>query len=133
MFEIQLFEILALYLLDNPAHALDSYLNIEVDTNMPADPLEHLQAKMMGQSPSPNELFILHLVSIQKKAATSPAMAKLRQDRERLQTAIPRSDEAMRFWPVVHMLVFTSEGAPSLEVPYIIDPQAMERVRARTP
>ncbi|KAJ7175132.1 hypothetical protein C8R43DRAFT_976025 [Mycena crocata] len=128
MFEIQLVAILALDLLEHPANALENCLSVEVNTNMPADPLAHLKAMMNDQDLGRNELYVLHIASMKKESAD--AHAKLREDRDRLKAGLTAA--GLGGWPVV-MLVFTSNGATALEVPYLIDPQAMERVRNRTP
>ncbi|KAJ7488135.1 hypothetical protein FB451DRAFT_732577 [Mycena latifolia] len=132
MFEVQLYAILALGLLENPENDRVSCLYIEVNTSMPADPFAHLQAMINGTPLGADPSFVLHIVSMEKKPLMAHSTAKMREDQERLRAAL--AVRGIGTWPVV-LLVFSSDVPDSmtLEVPYGIDPQAMQRVRERKP
>ncbi|KAJ7489625.1 hypothetical protein B0H11DRAFT_2011811 [Mycena galericulata] len=131
MFEIQLYSILALDLVNNPANALDNCLCIAVDTNMPADPSAYFQAMLQGRTLTGSDAsFVLHVRTMEKQPAASHCTPKIREDRESVSADLAKA--GMGDWPVV-ILVFTSDGATILQVPYPIDPQAMGEARERRP
>ncbi|KAJ6478807.1 hypothetical protein C8R47DRAFT_1138228 [Mycena vitilis] len=130
MYQIQLFCVLALDLLNTPGNALDSCLVISVNTNMPADPGAYLQAMINGGGPDPNAAHVLHIETMEKQPVASHCTSRVREEYEEhraILTAAGAGD-----WPLV-MFVFTSEGSTVLEAPYPIDPQAMGEARERRP
>jgi len=131
MHEIQLYSILALDLIKNPGNALDHCLCIAVDTNMPADPMAHLQAtlNLNGMKLGSDALFVLHISSMEKPTASHSSL-KAREEHAKVREVLAKMN--MGDWPVV-MLSFTSEGTTILEVSYPIDPQAMGEAREHRP
>ncbi|KAJ7121407.1 hypothetical protein C8R44DRAFT_786237 [Mycena epipterygia] len=130
MFEIQLHAILSLGLVDNPANDKDSCLAVEVNTTMPADPQAYLRAMLNGETLGPDASFILYIASMEKKPLIAPSTPKIREEQERMRTMLGVA--GMGDWPVV-IIVFTGGGSAVLEVPYAIDPQAMQHARERRP
>ncbi|KAJ7665904.1 hypothetical protein DFH06DRAFT_1127096 [Mycena polygramma] len=130
MYQIQLFSVLALDLIENPGHALENCLVVAVNTNTPADPAAYLHAIITGGKQDANASFVLRVKSIEKKPAASHCTPKTREEHEKVRAILAAG--GLGDWPVV-MLVFTSEGLSILQIPYVIDPQAMQEALERRP
>ncbi|KAJ7021972.1 hypothetical protein C8F04DRAFT_1139429 [Mycena alexandri] len=129
MYHLQLYAILELDLVDRPANALDHCLYVAVDTEMPADPMGHLQASLKGQV-NPDPTYILWVRHIEKKPIVEHASSAARDSHRAFKASL--SATGMSDWPVV-LLVFTSDNLVILEIPYAIDPRPMQHCREKRP
>ncbi|KAJ7151991.1 hypothetical protein C8R46DRAFT_1121707 [Mycena filopes] len=129
MYQVQLYAILDLDLLNTPANTLEQCLSIAVDTDMPANPMAQLQAQLRGEV-NPDSTYLLWVRTMEKKPIDEHSTPAARERQRSLHAELTR--DGMGDWPVV-LLVFTSAGSTILEIPYAIDPQAMQHCREKRP
>ncbi|KAJ7773982.1 hypothetical protein B0H16DRAFT_115739 [Mycena metata] len=128
MYHLQLCAILELDLVDRPANAFDHCLYVAVDTEMPADPMGHLQARLNGQV-NPDPTYILWVRRIEKKPielASPAARDSYRAFKASLSTT------GMSDWPVV-LVVFTTNNSVITEISYAVEPKPMQHCREKRP